>query len=254
MCPSGRHDTDKERERLASLLAMIPRGRRSVLDVGARDGYVTGQLAALFESVTALDLEAPQIAMERVTCVAGDATRLDFSDDSFDAVVCTEVLEHIPCGLLEKACAEIARVARYDVVIGVPYRQDLRLHRTTCRQCGKVNPPWGHVNSFDEGRLRTLFGMLTPVASELVGPPRRKTNALSAWLMNLAGNPWGSYSQAEPCIYCGAKLRAPAERSVLKKACSKAAHFLGDVQGMFSTAQRSWIHMLFEKRRFAGAR
>jgi hypothetical protein len=72
--------------------------------------------------------------------------------------------------------------------------------------------------------------------------------------MNLARNPWGSYSQAEPCIYCGAKLQAPAERSVLEKACSKAAHSLNEIQRLFSIAQRSWIHMLFEKRSFAGAR
>lgn len=233
---------------------MVPRGRRTVLDVGARDGYVSRQLAALFESVTALDLEAPQIETERVACVAGDATRLEFADGSFDTVVCSEVLEHIPGGLLEKACREIARVARHDVLIGVPYRQDLRLHRTTCGRCGKVNPPWGHVNSFDEGRLRTLFGMLTPVASELAGPPRRGTNGLSAWLMDLAGNPWGSYSQAEPCIYCGAKLQAPAEGDVFAKACAKAAHSLNHIQGLFSRARGSWIHMLFAKGGAGGAR
>ena len=149
-----------EVERVASLMALVPPGQRTVLDVGARDGYLSIRLADSGASVTALDLEAPVFRHERVTCVKGDVSALQFADASFDLVLCAEVLEHLRPEHLPRACAEIARVARHCAIIGVPYRQDTRVGRTTCGACGGKNPPWGHLNAFDEARLEQLFPAL----------------------------------------------------------------------------------------------
>src|SRR5947208_8764132 len=140
--------SESERARTDDLLRLIPKNRRSRLDIGARDGQFSRLFTQYFDEVTALDLERPTFEIPGVVTVAGNATRLDYPDDAFDCVFCAEVLEHIPA--IDQACRELARVARYEIVIGVPYRQDIRLGRTTCRSCGKSNPPWGHVNSFDE--------------------------------------------------------------------------------------------------------
>src|SRR6266851_3429105 len=118
-----RPETQLEKARIGSLLELIPKGRSTVLDVGARDGYISQFLVNYFDRVTALDLEKPRIEMERVIPVKGDATRL----------------------------------ARYDLIVGVPYRQDLRDQRLTCAHCGRINPAWGHVNSFDEEKIHRLF-------------------------------------------------------------------------------------------------
>jgi ubiquinone/menaquinone biosynthesis C-methylase UbiE len=134
---------------------MLPKGRISVLDIGARDGFFSRLLTEHFQAVIALDLQTPAFKHPGVVTVAGDVTRLQFPDESFDCVFCAEVLEHVRD--VERAGREIARVARHDIVIGVPYRQDTRLGRTTCRTCGKANPPWGHINTFDERKLETLF-------------------------------------------------------------------------------------------------
>jgi hypothetical protein len=123
-------------------------------DIGAREGCFSRLLADRIDEVVTLDLEMPRIEHDRVRCVAGDATALQFDDGSFDAVLCAEVLEHIPPPGLQRACEEIARVTCGIAVIGVPFRQDTRVGRTTCAQCGRPNPPWGHVNEFDEPRLR----------------------------------------------------------------------------------------------------
>ena len=52
-------------------MAIIPRGRISVLAVGARDGYISRKLSALFGSVTALDLNTPPFRFEGVVPVTG---------------------------------------------------------------------------------------------------------------------------------------------------------------------------------------
>src|SRR6516162_3407999 len=105
--------SEQEKARTADLLGVLPRGRATVLDVGARDGFFSKLLTEYFVSVTALDLEKPSFDYPGVVTVAGDVARLDFADDSFDCVVCTEVLEHVRD--VKAACREIIRVARHEI-------------------------------------------------------------------------------------------------------------------------------------------
>ena len=238
-------NSEQEKSRTADLVRLLPRGRSSVLDIGARDGFFSRLLTDYFEIVTALDLKMPAFNHPCVINVGGDATRLLFPDSSFDCVFCAKVLERIPA--LEDACREIARVARHEAVIGVPYKQDTRLGRTTCQQCRKPNPPWGHINRFDERRLARLFPGLGIKALSFVGSVRCETNPVSTMLMDMAGNPWGTYEQHEPCIYCGVKLIAPARRSILSKVCSGCAVRINRVQSSFTRAHGNWIHVVFSK-------
>ncbi len=237
--------SDAERARTADLVRIVPKNRRSVLDVGARDGFFSALLGEYFAEVTALDLRMPQFDIPGVVKAQGDVTHLEFPDDAFDAVFCAEVLEHVP--QLEQACHEIARVTRHEAVIGVPYRQDIRSNRTTCRSCGRVSPGWGHVNSFNETKLQRLFDPLKPVSISFIGSSNDCTNALSVALMDFAGNPWGTYDQEEPCIHCGAKLTPPGKRSFTQRLVSAAAHELNMVQSKLSRPHANWIHVVFRK-------
>jgi hypothetical protein len=236
-----------EQARIADLLAVLPKGHSTVLEIGARDGYISRILTNYFEEVTALDLEKPPFTIDRVHPVKGDVTHLEYPDNGFDVVFCTEVLEHIPPSLLATACAEIARVARHSAVIGVPYRQDIRLGRTTCRSCGCKNPPWGHLNSFDENRLKHLFKGMQATSITFVGERKHRTSAVAAFLMDLGGNPWGVYSQEEPCIRCGSKLVPPQMRNVMQKICSRLALQLNRLQDQFVSPTGNWIHIVFQK-------
>jgi SAM-dependent methyltransferase len=236
-----------ERQRVDDLLAMVPPGVRTVLDIGARDGHLSRLLANRGLQVTALDLEAPRIDDERIRCVAGDATALTYADGEFDLVLCAEVLEHIPSAVLARACGELQRVAAGWLVVGVPYRQDIRFGRTTCRQCGGGNPPWGHVNRFDERRLAELFGACRLQAQSLIGQAEMGTNALAAALMDAAGNPYGTYSQDEPCIHCGATLARPARRTLLQRVLTRVGTWARRAQVPFHRPHANWIHQLLAK-------
>jgi hypothetical protein len=241
--------SEKEQHRTQDLLALLPESGSIALDIGARDGHFSRLLALRFESVVALDLSSPDILHERVSCVAGDVTALQFADNTFDAVLCAEVLEHIPPNLLSRACAEIARVTKGVAVIGVPYKQDLRVGRTTCQTCGRFNPPYGHVNAFDEARLAQLFGNAMDVEKvSFVGESLARTNALSTWLLDRAGNPFGTYDQDESCIHCGGKLLPPKPRTFLQKVLTRAAFVLNRGAGIFARSAPQWIHQRLAKR------
>ncbi len=233
--------------RTNDVMALLPLGRKSILDVGARDGHFSRLFTGRFETVVALDLIQPGWDYPGVETVQGDITKLEFPDRAFDCVFCAEVLEHIPD--LHSACRELQRVCRHDLVIGVPFRQDLRFGRTTCRSCRAVNPPWGHVNSFTLQRLQSLFPDCAVKHVSYVGETRAATNPVSAFLMDVAGNPWGVYNQKEPCLRCGQPIaRPPARRGVLSRACSFAAHRINQMQLRLASPHANWIHVLFEKR------
>jgi SAM-dependent methyltransferase len=237
--------SEQEKARTTDLMRILPRGRRSVLDVGARDGHFSRLLTEYFAEVTALDLSKPHFEIPGVTTLAGNVTNLAFAADSFDCVFCAEVLEHVAD--VEKACREIARVAKHEVIIGAPFKQDIRIGRSVCHVCGEINPPWGHVNSFDEKGLLVLFSGLQIISKSFVGRTKEATNAVSTFLLDLAGNPWGTYDQDEPCIKCGAKLKAPGSRAIWQKGCSNIASRMNRIQAMFTKPHAVWIHLVFSK-------
>ena len=226
-------------------MRLVPKGYHSVLDAGARDGYYSLQLTQYFDSVTSLDLTEPKVQHERVSCVAGDLTRLSYPDNSFDVVFCTEVLEHIPA--LEQAVHEIKRVAKHAIVIGVPYKQDIRVGRTTCVKCGKVNPPWGHVNVFDEHKLERLFRPFRLIQKSLTGINSERTNPVATWLNDLGRNPYGVYALPHRCMYCGTGLETKPSITFIHKVCSALGTRLSKAQSALSKPHPNWIHVVLER-------
>ncbi len=98
-----------------------------VLDVGTGFGRHTFELARRGHHVVAVDLAADEVLGTKATLHAmaeageiapgtdvgvlrGDATRLPFVDGAFDAVLTSEVLEHVPDDV--GALAEMSRVLR----------------------------------------------------------------------------------------------------------------------------------------------
>jgi ubiquinone/menaquinone biosynthesis C-methylase UbiE len=241
-------ESQSEQERVRSLLRLISQKGQYALDVGARDGYLSVALTDYFEKVTALDLNKPSIDHAKVISVKGNITSLDFPGNHFDLVLCAEVLEHIPPKLLAKSCSEISRVAKETVIIGVPYKQDIRVGRTTCPKCGRTNPPWGHRNVFDEGKLKQLFPQLAYDKVLYVGKNYERTNFLSKTLLDFAGNPYGTYDQEEECIHCKSKITGPMERDLLQKIDIKIAYILNIIQSVFIRPQPNWIHVRFKKK------
>ena len=240
---------DIEKARAADLMALLPDDcRDSVIDIGARDGWFSVMLAERFDVVTALDLQKPSIEHERIRCIKGDAINLAFGDGEFELVFCAEVLEHIPTKYLMKACSELQRITKKYVLVGVPFKQDIRIGRTRCRTCGKRNPPWGHVNSFDEEKLKQLFSLCNAKKISFVGENKQWTNALSASLIDFAGNPYGTYHPEVHCIHCGAELIEAGQRNILQKIATKMAFYVQRAQKVFHSPHPNWIHILFEKR------
>lgn len=93
---------------------LIPRGAR-VLDVGCGDGRTSGSwLTANGRAYVGVDVSETGVESARARGLEAqrieDAAQLPFPDGSFDAIVCTEVLEHL--FLPQQAAAEMRRVLK----------------------------------------------------------------------------------------------------------------------------------------------
>ncbi len=132
-------------------------------------------------------------------------------------------------------------------MIGVPYKQDIRIGSTTCYTCGKKNPPWGHFNSFDELRIAELFKGCKIETLSFVGSTSDQTNLLSATLMDYAGNPYGTYHQEEPCVHCGNPLLPPPERNLSQRVATKLALYTRQFTQLFTRPRGNWMHIVLRK-------
>ena len=93
-----------------ALAAALLRGAR-VLDLGSGSGYGTRLLREAGAQVTGLDLDAAAVRLA-APAVRASAECLPFADASFDAIVCFEMIEHVPRP--ERVADEIARVLGRD--------------------------------------------------------------------------------------------------------------------------------------------
>lgn len=124
---------------------------RTVVEVGAGEGHVTGRLVERFPAADVIGLDLPdESLMEHwrtagVPMFQGDATRLPFADGAVDLVVCLEVLEHVPGP--ERALAELARVCGGTAVVSVPREPIWRLgNMARGRYLGDLGNTPGHLN------------------------------------------------------------------------------------------------------------
>ena len=128
--PVVRHLVGRFLDRVSELAA-VERPRR-ILEVGCGEGIVLATLAARLPGARLDGLELDETALEeaRVRCpgatlVRGDACALPFGDQSFDLVVCLEVLEHLPEPA--RALRELRRVTRGGCLLSVPHEPFFRL-------------------------------------------------------------------------------------------------------------------------------
>ena len=96
--------------------AVLKFSPRTLLEIGPGDHTVSRILAARGVEVTTLD-----IASDLSPKITASVTKLPFADNSFDAVLAAEVLEHIHFEDVPQAMREIYRATRHFAIISLPH-------------------------------------------------------------------------------------------------------------------------------------
>jgi len=139
-----------------------------VLDLGCGEGrHVHGVHVLGGVNIVGLDLDLPSLNKAReglamlpassgaTQFLTGDAYRLPFGNQTFDAVICSEVLEHLET--YDLALAEINRVLKPagQFVPTVPRAWPERICWALAPGHGGYgDQPGGHIRIFDEAELR----------------------------------------------------------------------------------------------------
>lgn len=87
-----------------------------ILEIGPGNKFVTDYLISLGYKIKTLDIN-----QNNRPDVVGSVLELPFTDNSFDLILCSEVLEHLPFSKFKQALGELERVSKKYVVLSLPY-------------------------------------------------------------------------------------------------------------------------------------
>lgn len=118
------HSSDGRKRKALTMLAVLEDAlgaaglaKARVLNVGCSTGLIDEVLAQQAANIVGIDIDAAAIALanerrtrDNMEFRLGDAMALDFGDATFDAVICSQVYEHVPDPV--RMMQEIKRVLR----------------------------------------------------------------------------------------------------------------------------------------------
>lgn len=140
-------------ERLREIVAIMEDvSNEDVLEVAMKYGLITSALAC--RKKVGLDIEMKYLKGSPLRLkVRGDAFYLPFKDGSFDVVIFTEILEHLPGP--ETALREIYRVARRGFVLSTP--NNCMARRIKHRMLGKSDLiATNHVKEYSWAEVKAM--------------------------------------------------------------------------------------------------
>lgn len=144
------------------ILSRIDKKAGIVLDTGCGSAWLAETLTAQGLSVVSTDIALANLkkAKMKVPVVNHHQTALDsfnlpFNDKSFDYVVASEVIEHVPDpgAFIKELSSKVKPGGK--LIITTPYKE--KLQYVLCIHCNEKTPVHAHIHSFDENKLIGYF-------------------------------------------------------------------------------------------------
>ncbi len=132
-----------------------------MLDLGCGSGWLADLCAGTGASIIACDLAPSGVSAARTRFpqaadyLATDVYAVGLTSESVDAVVLSEVVEHLEdvVGGLQQAARVLRPTGR--LIVTVPYRETILQH--LCIHCNEMTPANAHLHSFDQLHLSALL-------------------------------------------------------------------------------------------------
>jgi 2-polyprenyl-3-methyl-5-hydroxy-6-metoxy-1,4-benzoquinol methylase len=152
------HENRRLHEKIKSI---VPSRTRNILDVGCGSGWVAAHFCKKNIEVVSMDVSLSNATKvlkkypdKNHFAVNADVYHLPFKDESFDCIIASEIIEHVPdpklfiqnlFGLLNKDGT---------LIITTPFNE--KIQYTICVHCNKPTPLSAHLHSFNENNLSEL--------------------------------------------------------------------------------------------------
>ena len=143
----------------------------SILDVGAGEGFILQKLHdnAIGKKLEGIEYMDEAIALGKVMhpqihLKQGDIYHLPHKDNSFDVVICSEVLEHLEN--LQEALQELVRVSKRYCVLSVPNEPYFTLQRIARgKNLLKLGDHPEHIQHWTSGAFRNFVDRQLKIVS-----------------------------------------------------------------------------------------
>ena len=216
---TGQISHARELERVELTASAVPSECKLILDVGCGDGRLCEVIRRRQECfLVGLDLSMTALRRLPGPKCRASAAHLPFRDRTFDLVISTEMLEHLPEGIYRRALEEISRVARDSILVTVPNKENLSENLALCPSCGSRFHIWGHLRSFSHDTLGALFKNFRLVRTVAFG---EKVETYNSALLSIRQSVGGGFARAESiaCYYCGSTRRSTPRFPLLERIC-----------------------------------
>ena len=116
----------------------------NILDVGGYPGTLADFIREMLPDASVITVDRP--ICPRKDYISGSAARIPFQNETFDVVISSDMLEHIPGGNRGETLQEIRRVSRRWIILGAPFaspcniRAERELNEIHRKAYGKSNP------------------------------------------------------------------------------------------------------------------
>jgi len=211
-------------KRIKKVLESIPPDSTSLLDVGCGNGLLCNQAQIQIRNlkrIVGFDQSIEALKQVKTEKKVGNITNLPFNDKEFDTVCCLEVLEHISSDIFHIILQELTRVAKRNIIITVPYKENLSENTLQCPKCQTIFHRYLHVQSFNSDRLKNLlekFGFVCTNAKPII--KYEKKIGVIKFLKILGRNPQHFFENVI-CPYCGYYEKKSFKKSDKKEKKSK---------------------------------
>jgi SAM-dependent methyltransferase len=147
---------ESEKNRVKTILGLLPSDVESVLDIGCGDGRVTNVLPEPLD-VVGVDFSGEAVKKVRRRAVLTKSDQLPFGDKTFDLVLISDVLEHLSDREYYGTIEEMKRTAKKYILINSPDNEVLGKGTARCADCRKTFHVSLHARSICVRDMEKLF-------------------------------------------------------------------------------------------------
>jgi len=147
---------NNEIERLNTIRDLIPQDVKTILDVGCGDGIISNPLSKKYD-IVGFDLSHEALIHIKAKKVRGNSINIPFKNHSFDLILCSDILEHLPIRILNGTIQELKRLCRKYIIINIPNRENLKQNYVKCFYCNYIFHNCWHLRNFSEDDIKEYF-------------------------------------------------------------------------------------------------
>lgn len=245
--------------RIYATIDLIPDDVKLMADIGCGNGVFIKNITQKRSNIRTVGIDRSEEALKYVDGekLVGDISDIPAQSDSYDCVTCLQVLEHIPTNNYNLALAELSRVSRKYIIIGVPYKEKIEQNVTECPQCKTIFNVNLHLRSYNDVDMENLFKGFGYDLAKKINVVKTKEYVLLTTLIKIKRY----FSEKEKksfkspiCPLCGFKNASfemqKETNATITKSNSLVKYLRYVIEKISPTVDRNgyWIMALYEKK------